>query len=107
MAHVRLVAIAPILVLVACATAPSHDGFVRILHNNIGKSIDTELTYCFQAYHVLGISALPNGREEYKHLIPPHRGVGSCPYSCEVDPRTRTVVAVRIDGLEKDCVQFP
>lgn len=95
------------LALASYSTTPSSEGFVRSLRNNIGRSIDTEFLYCSKDHHVTDISLLPGGHHEYRHVIPPHRGVGACTYYCEVDQKTRTVVAMRIDGTDKDCVQFP
>lgn len=94
----------------SCATAPSHEGFVRFLSASVGISVDTDPfgNLCsVKGPSLVEIIRLPNGNEEHKHIRRPIRGVGACPYSCEVEPKTHTVVAVRIDGSDKDCVQFP
>lgn len=93
--------------LTSCSSTPSQGGFVRSLHNNVGRSIDTELLYCSKDHYVTDVNLLSNQHDEYKHVIPRHRGVGACTYFCEVDQKTRTVVAVRIDGMDNGCVQFP
>lgn len=96
--------------LSSCATEPSHESFFRALNSSIGRSVDSDPfgNYCsVRSLSMTGINTLPNGYEEHKHVRGPIRNVGACPYSCEVDPKTRTVVAVHIEGSAQNCVQFP
>lgn len=96
--------------LVSCKTAPSHESFVGALNSSVGRSVDSYplSNKCHPSLpSFVRIIVLPNGHEEHKHIRPPIRNVGPCAYSCEVDPRTGKVLAVRVEGSETDCVDFP
>ena len=103
----RLSVILATLLLVSCATEPSHEGFVNILNSSIGRPVDSNPLSNLCAAPPIEVKAISIDQEEYRYVRRPIRNVGACAYSCEVNKASRLVTAVRVDGSEKDCVQFP
>lgn len=97
------------LFLASCAIEPSHESFVQMLDNSIGKSVDAGwlTTMCSTSYFLTDTEVLPNGNERHRHVRPPIRNVGECPFSCEVNPKSRLVVSIMVEGTAQNCVQFP
>jgi len=103
----------PLVLVATGCTAPStppHEVFRRLLVANIGRSIDVASysAYCSaRRTQLVQRRPLSNGNEEYKFQYPPANRINACTYFCEVDPKSRTVVAVRIDEAENDCQTVP
>jgi hypothetical protein len=76
----------------------------------VGTSIDVDRYQSFcsvRRVELVQKRQLANGNEEHKFHYPRANRIGPCTYFCEVNPRTRTVVTVRIDKVEGDCQMLP
>jgi hypothetical protein len=86
-----------------------HENFKKQLAANVGRNVDVEpwRAHCsVQRDALVQKTKLHNGNEEYKFHYAPQRLFKACTYYCEVNPKKRIVVAVRIDEVESDC-QIP
>jgi hypothetical protein len=96
-----------VLAVAACAGPPTRERFNALFANNVGRGIDGDRYSSFcsvkRTEDLAGVQRLANGLDRYKFAVGPVGKVGPCTYYCDVDPRSRTVVAVKIDEVANDC----
>lgn len=97
----RLTSLA-LLLAAACATAPEHENFKRVMARQIGKSIDDSDAYpVFYKLRQTSSKPLPNGNQQQQYAAGRN---GRCQLNFDVDPLTRQIVGWSFDGSERDCV---
>lgn len=80
-----------------------HENFKEILYDTLGRNIDNiPFSQIPSDKQLIGSQVLPNGNIERKYYH-----WRSCFYYVEFDPKTRTIVRVRFEGNENDCVINP
>ena len=87
----------------SCASVTPHENFMKGLKSAIGTSVDIEpmLSLCSRGRKDIESKTLPNGHIEDRQIM--RRGHSECIYYCEVDPQTRVVVSVRVEGNNDNC----
>ena len=89
-----------------CASVTPHENFKDQLNRKVGKNIDNLPPFWARERDLIQKKLLINGNVEYRYWGL-SRGLRSCQYIFEVEPKSRMIVNVRYEGKEFDCVINP